>query len=139
MKDEACCSNGDECCCDKGKGDASTAPGFDPDESGTSGFAELRRDKMPGRPSGPEARFKEFMKAAGKPGALDAATKQAVNIALSTLAKCEPCLKTHIQKARGMGFSEEEIDEAAWLAISFGGCPAMMFYNGVKQEMQGRR
>ena len=73
--------------------------------------------------------FQEFMKATGRPGALDAATKQAVAIALSVLARCEPCVKAHIKKARQMGFTQEEIDEAAWMAISFGGSPTMMFYN----------
>ena len=81
-----------------------------------------------------EARFHEFLKAAGAPGALDATTKQAIAIALSVLAKCEPCLKSHIKKARQMGFSQEEIDEAAWLAISFGGSPTMMFYKGLRRS-----
>jgi selenide,water dikinase len=73
-------------------------------------------------------KFQEFLKTANAPGALDAGTKQAIAIALSVLAKCEPCLKTHLQKARDMGFSQEAIDEAAWMAIAFGGSPTMMFY-----------
>ncbi len=82
-----------------------------------------------GGAAGPRQKFREFMKATSTPGALDAATKQAVAIALSVLAKCEPCVKTHVKKARQMGFSQEEIDEAAWMAISFGGSPTMMFYD----------
>ena len=85
-----------------------------------------------GAPAGDDAdasaKFMAFLAAAGKPGALDAFTKQAVSIALSVLSKCSPCLKTHIAKARKMGFTDEEIDEAAWMAISFGGSPVMMFY-----------
>jgi AhpD family alkylhydroperoxidase len=73
----------------------------------------------------------EFLKSAAAPGALDARTKRAIAIALSVLARCEPCAKIHIQKARDAGFSQEEIDEAAWLAISFGGSTAMMFYQGL--------
>jgi selenide,water dikinase len=80
-----------------------------------------------------EAKFQDFLKAAGTPGALDARTKRAVAIALSVLAKCEPCVRSHVKKAREMGFSQEEIDEAAWLAISFGGSPTMMFYKGVRK------
>ena len=87
-----------------------------------------------GSASGTEVqqKFMEFLSAANAPGALDAHTKQAIAIALSVLAKCEPCAKAHIKKARGMGFSQEEIDEAAWMAIAFGGSPIMMFYNSVK-------
>jgi len=81
-----------------------------------------------------QAKFREFLKAAGQPGALDAATKQALAIALAVITKCEPCAKIHIRKAREMGFTQEEIDEAAWCAISFGGSPVMMFYNGVRDS-----
>ena len=84
-----------------------------------------------------QQKFQAFMKAANTPGALDSRTKQAVAIALSVLARCEPCLKIHLKKAHDMGFALEAIDEAAWMAISFGGCPAMMFYNGVKKEVLG--
>jgi len=80
-----------------------------------------------------EAKFQEFLKATAAPGALDAPTKRAIAIALSVLAKCEPCVKSHVAKAREMGFSQEQIDEAAWLAISFGGSSTMMFYKGVRK------
>jgi hypothetical protein len=33
-----------------------------------------------------------------------------------------------------MGLSQDEIDEAAWMAISFGGSPTMMFYNEAKRR-----
>ena len=51
-------------------------------------------------------------------------TKRLLAIALSVLSRCEPCAKLHIAKAREMGISQAEIDEAAWMAIAFGGGPA---------------
>ena len=81
-----------------------------------------------------QQKFHEFMKAASAPGKLDARAKRAVAVALSVLARCEPCLKIHIKKAREAGLSQEEIDEAAWMAVSFGGCSAMMFYKEVKKS-----
>jgi selenide, water dikinase len=75
-----------------------------------------------------ERKFQEFLEAAGSPGALDGKAKRAIAIALSVLAKCEPCVKSNVKKARDMGLSQEEIDEAAWLGIAFGGSPAMAFY-----------
>ncbi len=111
---DACCAEEETAemsCCEDGPESAAEAA------TEASGTAEIKR------------RFQEFIKAAGRPAALDAATKQAVAIALSVLARCEPCVKSHIEKARKMGFSQEEIDEAAWMAISFGGSPTMMFYN----------
>lgn len=83
--------------------------------------------------SAAEAKFHEFMQAANAPGLLDARTKKAMAIALSVITKCEPCLKSHITKAREMGFSQDEIDEAAWLAIAFGGAPLMMFYKTLRR------
>jgi AhpD family alkylhydroperoxidase len=80
-----------------------------------------------------QEQFLAFMNAANQPGVLDARTKRAIAIALSVLARCEPCLKSHLKKAREMGFTQEEIDEAAWMAIAFGGCSAMMFYNANKR------
>ena len=102
------------CCEDQGQ-----PSGTDADLAG--GIAEIQQ------------KFHEFLKAANAPRALDARTKQAVAVALSVLAKCEPCLKIHIKKARDMGFSQDQIDEAAWMAIAFGGSPARMFYNAVKK------
>jgi alkylhydroperoxidase/carboxymuconolactone decarboxylase family protein YurZ len=50
------------------------------------------------------------------------------------MARCGPCVKAHVAKAKGMGFSDAEIDEAAWMAIAFGGSPVMMFYNNARAE-----
>jgi selenide,water dikinase len=74
-------------------------------------------------------KFHAFLEAANAPGALGARTKRAMAIALSVLARCDPCLKHHVRKAKEEGFSAEEIEEAAWMAVAFGGCPTMMFYN----------
>jgi selenide,water dikinase len=76
----------------------------------------------------PLAIFKDFMKAANAPGLIDAKSKKLMAIALSIAHKCEPCLKSHLQSALKMKISQAEIDEAANLAIAFGGCTAMMFY-----------
>ncbi|MCL2330571.1 MAG: selenide, water dikinase SelD, partial [Phycisphaerae bacterium] len=90
---------------------------------GTSSITEIQQ------------KFQEFLKAVNKPGALDAHTKQAICLALAVLAKCEPCVRSHVAKAREKGFSAEEIDEAAWLAISFGGAPLMAFYQAIRKQI----
>jgi len=41
---------------------------------------------------------------------------------------CEPCLKMHLKNARKKAFSQDEIDEAAWMGITFAGSPTMVFY-----------
>jgi len=105
-------ASGGGCCCPEPAGsDAASAPS--------------------GAPTAIEKSFMAFLARSGSPGALDAATKQSIAIALSVLAKCGPCVKTHVKKALAMGFSEEEIEEAAWMAIAFGGSPTMMFWKEV--------
>jgi len=75
-----------------------------------------------------KTKFTDFLGAASSPHGLDAYTKQAMAIALSVALRCEPCLKMHLKKARDKGFTQDEIDEAAWMGISFGGSPTMVFY-----------
>lgn len=81
-----------------------------------------------------EAKFKAFLGAASSPHGLDAYTKQAMAIALSVATRCEPCLKMHLANAKKKGFTQDEIDEAAWMGISFAGSPAMVFYQQIKNQ-----
>jgi AhpD family alkylhydroperoxidase len=74
------------------------------------------------------------MAAAFAPGALDVVQKELMTIALSVAVQCEPCLKLHLDKARGMGITPEAIEEAAWLGVAFGGCKAMMFWQEKSRE-----
>ena len=78
--------------------------------------------------------FTQFLGAANSPHGLDAYTKQAMAIALSVAMRCEPCLKMHLTTARKKGFTQDEIDEAAWMGISFAGSPAMVFYEQLKNS-----
>lgn len=75
--------------------------------------------------------FREFMKEANRPGRIDQRNKKLMAIILSIAHHCEPCLRIHLQGALKMGIPREDIDEAANLAIAFGGCTAMMFYKEV--------
>ena len=81
-----------------------------------------------------QRKFLDFLQVANAPGALDGKTKRAIAIALSVLARCEPCVKSHLKKAREEGLTQAEIDEAAWVAISFGGSPTMVFYQGLRKS-----
>ena len=81
-----------------------------------------------------KTRFTQFLGAASSPHGLDAYTKQAMAIALSVAMRCEPCLKMHLKKAKEKGFTQDEIDEAAWMGISFAGSPAMVFYEQLKNH-----
>ncbi|NPV48328.1 MAG: selenide, water dikinase SelD [Armatimonadetes bacterium] len=76
-------------------------------------------------------RFGAFMNAATADGALTLKQKELIIVALSLLAKCEPCVRTHLKAAREAGCSDAEITEALWLAVSMGGAPLLAFYNSL--------
>lgn len=79
--------------------------------------------------------FKDFMGAATAPGAIDVVTKELMTVALSLAVHCVPCSKFHIKKAKEMGIGNEELEEAAALAIAFGGVRIMMLWNELKKEL----
>jgi len=83
----------------------------------------------------PLSLFKDFLKQVNKEGLIDKRTKQLIAISLSVVQCCRPCFFAHVKSAVSSGISKAEIEEAANLAISFAGCPAMMFYEEVCKEI----
>ena len=57
---------------------------------------------------------------------LDKKTKELIAVALSIARDCEWCIAFHVKDALNAGATEEEILEAAWMAILMGGGPALM-------------
>jgi AhpD family alkylhydroperoxidase len=96
--------------------------------AGTSADCCAPTAPAPAAPPSAQAAFQQFMGAAFAPGALDVVQKELMTIALSVAVQCEPCLRLHLDKARAMGITTEEIQEAAWMGVAFGGCKAMMFW-----------
>ncbi len=110
------------CCADAISNVAPPPSGVSSTQPGAAGLHEMDQVKTA---------FKQFLSAASSPHGLDAYTKQAMALALSVALRCEPCLKMHLQNARKKGFTQAEIDEAAWMGISFAGSPALVFYQQV--------
>ena len=113
-------------------------PGFSPNccESGnepTAGCCEPAQ--APGDAAAHTADFGAFLTAANQPGLIDMRAKKLMAIALSISQRCRPCLVHHIKGALAAKISKAEVDEAANLAVAFAGCPAMMLYKEVCQEL----
>jgi selenide, water dikinase len=79
--------------------------------------------------------FAVFMKTVNVDGAVDRRTKKLAAIALSVAQRCRPCLVSHMRSAESMGISRAEMEEAAYLGISFAGSPSLMLYNEVCREL----
>jgi len=77
---------------------------------------------------GTESTYQAFVSSVMRPGHLDVVTKQAINLSLAVAHCSETALGEHLKQAQQRGFTREEIDEAAWLGIHFGGEPARLFY-----------
>ncbi|MDN5345721.1 MAG: hypothetical protein PWQ73_218 [Petrotoga sp.] len=72
--------------------------------------------------------FQNMMEAIEKEegAALDKKTKELIAVALSIARNCEWCIACHVKFALEAGATEEEILEAAWVAVLMGGGPALM-------------
>lgn len=79
--------------------------------------------------------FKTFIGATMKPGAVDVVTKELIAVALSLAVHCVTCAKMHIRKSLEMGVGKQELEEAAAIAVAFGGCRALMLWTELKQEL----
>ena len=72
-------------------------------------------------------------------GALDEKTKELILFSQVVGSRCQPCFDVHFQKARELGISQAELDEAAWCAIAMGGAPVKMFYQENLERLQPGR
>lgn len=69
--------------------------------------------------------FLEFTGKLMAPSALDLKTKELISVAIAVYIKCKYCIVTHVYNALKAGATEDEIMEAALVAVQFGGGPAI--------------
>lgn len=70
--------------------------------------------------------FHKTLASISKEGVLSKKHKGIIAVALSICQQCEWCIAFHVDNALKAGASEEEILEAAWVAVLMGGGPALM-------------
>jgi len=72
--------------------------------------------------------FGALMRSVQAAGALSEKTKELILFSLVVGSRCQPCIEAHFRRARELGLTQAELDEAAWCAIAMGGAPVKMFY-----------
>ncbi len=72
--------------------------------------------------------FSALMRSVQSGGTLNEKVKELILLSLVVQSRCHPCFDAHYQRARELGITRAELDEAAWCAIALGGAPAKMFY-----------
>ncbi len=81
--------------------------------------------------------FTSLMRATQAGGVLDAKTKELLLFSLVVYSRCAQCFNTHYAKARDLGITQAQLDEAAWCAIAMGGAPVRMFYHEHLRQARG--
>lgn len=80
--------------------------------------------------------FQELMGAVEKEKVLSGKTKELIAIATAITQQCEWCIAMHVKNAMEEGATEEEIVEAAWVAVLMGGGPALMHAGLVLEALE---
>jgi selenide,water dikinase len=72
--------------------------------------------------------FGALMRSVQTASALSEKAKELILFSLVLYSRCHPCFDVHYQRARDLGITQAELEEAAWCAIAMGGAPVRMFY-----------
>ena len=89
-----------------------------------------------GSAADPQKAFGALMRSARTAGALSEKAKELILFSLVLHSRCHSCFDVHIQRARELGLTQAELDEAAWCAIAMGGAPVRMFYQECLRRAQ---
>ena len=71
--------------------------------------------------------FADLGRAAMAEGVLDKKTKELIAVALSVVARCDPCIGFHVQALVKLGGSRQELNEVLGVAVYMGGGPSLMY------------
>ena len=82
------------------------------DRSTRAAIAARRKQLAPGIHDA----FETFSRHVFGAGALDAATKQLIAVAVAHVTQCPYCIKSHTKAALRAGATEEQLMEAIWVA-----------------------
>lgn len=100
--------------------------------------ADISRDTAPpGSAAGAQQAFAALMQSVQAGGALDEKAKELILFSLVVSSRCRPCFNAHYERARRLGITQAELDEAAWCAIAMGGAPVRMFYQECLKAASG--
>ena len=80
--------------------------------------------------------FAAFMKAVEIKGALSSKDKELIAVALSVATHCKWCIAFHVKEALNQGATDDEIREAAWMAVFMGGGPSLMYAQLVLKALE---
>ena len=81
-----------------------------------------------GTAAGSQKAFGALLRSVEVAGALSEKTKELILFSHMIASRSAPGFETRLGKARALGITQAELDEAAWCAIALGGAPVELFY-----------
>jgi selenide,water dikinase len=94
---------------------------------------------QPGSVNETQKAFGALMRSVQTAGALSEKAKELILFSLVVHSRCHPCFDAHYARARELGLTQAELDEAAWCAIAMGGAPVKMFYQECLRRAQAEK
>lgn len=71
--------------------------------------------------------FRDLHEASMADGALDAATKELIAVAIAVAKQCSPCIAFHVPAALERGASPEQLMDMLAVTVMMGGGPSLMY------------
>jgi selenide,water dikinase len=80
--------------------------------------------------------FSALIRSVQAGGVLSEKARELILFSLVVQSRCHPCFDAHYRRARELGLTQAELDEAAWCAIAMGGAPVKMFYQECMERLK---
>ncbi|WP_028582595.1 carboxymuconolactone decarboxylase family protein [Desulfogranum japonicum] len=81
-------------------------------------------------------KYLEFTKQLASIDALSHKQLELIMVACAVMSQCEMCVALHVEAAASMGASQEEIIQAAFMAVAMGGSPKLMYMSYVYDALE---
>lgn len=83
--------------------------------------------------------WRRFTEAAHADGSVSRKHKELIAIAISLVKGCERCISYHVRSAIAAGATDDEIKEAAFVAVIMDGGPALAHMGAVLDAIEAHR
>ena len=81
-------------------------------------------------------KYLEFTKTLASMDAIPHKELELIMVACGVMSQCEMCIALHVEAAASMGATQEEIIQAAFMAVAMGGSPKMMYMSYVYDAIE---
>ncbi len=81
-------------------------------------------------------KYLEFTKELAGMEALPHKQLELIMVACAVMTQCEMCIALHVEGAASMGATQEEIIQAAFMAVAMGGSPKLMYMSYVYDAVE---